>query len=163
MRRKVLREGHPEIADTMNNLADVYCHQNAYEEAEKLYQQALAIRRRELREDHPDIAVSLIGLGNVYLSQGKYEEAEDLYQQAFAISSKVLSKEHPQTATTLNNLATVYLVTPIKPYHPHEQAMELAAHFGVICSVTMEGLLWVNSQVASLPLPIKLSDHFFWR
>ena len=41
--------------------------------------------------------------------------------------------------------------------------MELAAHFGVICSVTMEGLLWVNSQVASLPLPIKFSDHFFWR
>jgi hypothetical protein len=41
--------------------------------------------------------------------------------------------------------------------------MELAANFGVICSVTMEGLLWVNSQVASLPLPIKLSDHFFWR
>jgi hypothetical protein len=51
----------------------------------------------------------------------------------------------------------------ITPYHPHRQAIGLATNSGVICSATTEGLLWVNGREVSLPLAIKLSDHFFWR
>eukprot|EP00903_Cladosiphon_okamuranus_P007060 g6863.t1 len=58
-----------------------------YDEADSLYQRALAIDEKLLR------------------TQGKYAEAEPLYERCQAIKEKVLGPEHPSLATTLNNRA----------------------------------------------------------
>ena len=67
----------------------LYDNQGKYDEAEPLYQRALAISEKVLGPDHPDTATSLNNLAGLYNNQGKYDEAEPLYQRALAIDEKV--------------------------------------------------------------------------
>jgi tetratricopeptide (TPR) repeat protein len=106
--RKALPEGHPDIATSLNNLAELYRNQGRYGEAEPLYLEALAIWRKALPEGHPDIATSLNNLALLYHSQGRYAEAEPLFREALAIRQKALPEGHPDIAQSLNNLALLY-------------------------------------------------------
>ncbi|MFM6265001.1 MAG: tetratricopeptide repeat protein, partial [Dolichospermum sp.] len=73
---------HPDVAQSLNNLAFLYNSQGKYTEAEPLYIQALEMRQRLFTGDHPDVATSLNNLAGLYNSQGKYTAAEPLYIQA---------------------------------------------------------------------------------
>ncbi|MEH2125777.1 FxSxx-COOH system tetratricopeptide repeat protein, partial [Nostoc sp.] len=106
--KKRLSEEHPDVAGSLNNLAELYRSQGRYSEAEPLYIQALALRRKLLGEEHPDVAGSLNNLALLYYSQGRYSEAEPLYIQALALWRKLLGEEHPDVALSLNNLALLY-------------------------------------------------------
>ncbi|MFM7908487.1 MAG: tetratricopeptide repeat protein, partial [Microcystis sp.] len=44
----------PHVANSLNNLADLYQSQGKYTEAESLYQRAIAICSEKLGENHPD-------------------------------------------------------------------------------------------------------------
>jgi tetratricopeptide (TPR) repeat protein len=44
---------HPDVATSLNNLAGLYDKQRRYEEAEPLYQEALAMNKQLLGESHP--------------------------------------------------------------------------------------------------------------
>jgi len=79
-----------------------------YEQAEPLFQRALAIREHELGPNHPDTATSLNNLAGLYWAQGKYAEAESLLQRALAIHEQQVGPQHPATASSLNNLAELY-------------------------------------------------------
>jgi tetratricopeptide (TPR) repeat protein len=46
--RRVLGEEHPDVAQSLNNLALLYNSQGRYSEAEALYKQALELKRRNL-------------------------------------------------------------------------------------------------------------------
>jgi tetratricopeptide (TPR) repeat protein len=72
--------GEPrELASNIfNNLAGLYQRQGKYEQAEALYQRALAIREQVRGPDHPAVAAVLSNLAGLYQSQGKYEQAEAL-------------------------------------------------------------------------------------
>jgi tetratricopeptide (TPR) repeat protein len=106
--KKRLGEEHPDVAQSLNNLAELYYFQGRYSEAEPLYIQALALRRKLLGEEHPDVAQSLNNLAGLYDSQGRYSEAEPLHIQALALRRKLLGEEHPDVAVSLNNLAGLY-------------------------------------------------------
>ncbi|WP_375471124.1 tetratricopeptide repeat protein, partial [uncultured Nostoc sp.] len=54
LRRKLLGEEHPDIAQSLNNLAKLYYLQGRYIEAEPFYLQALEIFERRLGADHPN-------------------------------------------------------------------------------------------------------------
>ncbi|MDD5633570.1 MAG: tetratricopeptide repeat protein [Methylococcales bacterium] len=43
----------PSVANSLNNLAALYCAQGKYEKAEPLCQRSLAIGEKALGEDHP--------------------------------------------------------------------------------------------------------------
>ena len=60
--RQALGENHPDVADSLNNLAGVYNAQGKYAEAEGLYQRALAIHEAKLGENHPNVASILNNL-----------------------------------------------------------------------------------------------------
>ncbi|MEH2392119.1 MAG: tetratricopeptide repeat protein, partial [Nostoc sp.] len=77
--KKRLGEEHPDVAQSLNNLALLYYSQGRYSEAEPIYIQALALRRKLLGEEHPDVAQSLNNLALLYYSQGRYSEAEPIY------------------------------------------------------------------------------------
>ena len=51
--RSLLGESHPDVATSLNNLAELYRSQGRYEEAEPLYLQALQLRRSLLGEAIP--------------------------------------------------------------------------------------------------------------
>jgi len=103
-----LRPQHPNIASSLDNLAELYREQGKYAEAEPLYQRALSIREQELGASHPHTATSLNNLALLYDAQEKYAEAESLYQRAFSIGEQELGANHPNTLASLNNLAALY-------------------------------------------------------
>nr|WP_236117196.1 tetratricopeptide repeat protein [Hassalia byssoidea] len=103
--KKRLGEEHPDVAQSLNNLALLYDSQGRYSEAEPLHLQALELRRRNLGEEHPDVALSLNNLAALYDSQGRYSEAEDFYLQALDICEQQLGIGHPFTITVRGNYA----------------------------------------------------------
>ncbi|MBE9137052.1 tetratricopeptide repeat protein [Nodosilinea sp. LEGE 07088] len=106
--RDRLGEAHPDVASSLNNLAELYRSQGRYEAAEPLYLEALTMRKALLGEAHPDVASSLNNLAELYRSQGRYEAAEPLYLEALAMRKALLGEAHPAVATSLNNLAGLY-------------------------------------------------------
>ena len=56
IRKKMLGEEHPDVAQSLNNLAALYENQGKYDEAEKMFEESLAIRKKMLGEEHPDVA-----------------------------------------------------------------------------------------------------------
>jgi tetratricopeptide (TPR) repeat protein len=108
IREQQLGAEHPDTANSLNNLADLYKNQRKYELAEPLYKRALSIREQQLGPQHPDTATSLNNLALLYKKQGKYELAEPLYKRALSIREQQLGPLHPDTATSLHNLALLY-------------------------------------------------------
>jgi CHAT domain-containing protein len=105
---KALGPEHPDVASSLNNLANLYRVQGKYGEAEPLYERSLAISEKAVGPEHPYVAQSLNNLANLYRVQGKYGEAEPLYKRALAIREKAVGPEHPYVAQSLQNLANLY-------------------------------------------------------
>jgi len=103
-----LGDNHPDVATSLNNLAELYYFQGKYDQAEPLYLQALELHKRLLGDNHPDVATSLNNLAYLYDSQGKYDQAEPLFLQALELHKRLLGDNHPDVATSLNNLAELY-------------------------------------------------------
>jgi tetratricopeptide (TPR) repeat protein len=108
IREKALGPDHPGVAQSLNNLAELYYAQGKYAEAEPLLQRALRTWEKALGPEHADVATSLNNLAALYDDQGKYAEAEPLYKRALRIWEKALGPEHADVATSLNNLAALY-------------------------------------------------------
>jgi tetratricopeptide (TPR) repeat protein len=99
---------HPDLAKSLNNLAELYRTQNRESEAEAVHQRILAIRERTLGPNHPDVAKSLNNLALIYHAQKRYAAAEAYYQRAILIWEKTPPTDASELAMSLNNLATLY-------------------------------------------------------
>ena len=108
IRQEVLGEEHPDVANSLNNLALLYQLMGRYQQAEPLYNQALEMDRRLLGEEHPDVAETLNNLALLYYFMGRYSEAEPLLNQGLEMRRRLLGKEHPDLAESLNYLALLY-------------------------------------------------------
>jgi tetratricopeptide (TPR) repeat protein len=108
IKKRLLGEAHPDVADSLSNLARHYYFQGKYSEAEPLFLQALELKKRLLGEAHPDVADSLSNLAQLYYSQGRYSEAEPLIFQSLDLIKRLLGETHPDVAVSLNNLALLY-------------------------------------------------------
>jgi tetratricopeptide (TPR) repeat protein len=109
IREKALGRDHPDVAQSLNNLAEPYRNQGRYADAEPLYQRSLAIYEKALGRDHPEVPTSLNNLAALYRRQGRYADAELLYQRALAIREEALGRDHPDVVISLNNLANLHL------------------------------------------------------
>ena len=58
IREKALGASHPDVGQTLNNLANVYRDQGKYAEAEGLFKRALMIREQALGPNHPDVTAT---------------------------------------------------------------------------------------------------------
>jgi tetratricopeptide (TPR) repeat protein/transcriptional regulator with XRE-family HTH domain len=108
IREQRLTSSHPDVARSLNGLAELYRYQGELEKAEALSQRALLIFRQTLTPSHPDLATPLNNLATLCTQQGKYAEAETLFQQALRILEQAWGPEHPDAARSLNNLAILY-------------------------------------------------------
>jgi tetratricopeptide (TPR) repeat protein len=96
LRKNILRENnlseeHPDIANTLNNLAEIYFAQGKYIEAEKYYSSALSMRIKSLGENHPDVALSLNNLATLYTATQRPNQAFTYRIQASEINDKLIS------------------------------------------------------------------------
>ena len=82
IREKVLGKEHPDVAQSLNNLALLYRTQGNYQKAEPLYQRSLLIWEKVLGKEHPNVAASLNNLAALYYTQGNYQKAEPLFQRS---------------------------------------------------------------------------------
>ncbi|MGB3517845.1 MAG: CHAT domain-containing protein [Elainellaceae cyanobacterium] len=108
IRETALGGNHPDVASTLNNLAELYRAQGNYAAAEPLHQRSLDIKEAALGNNHPSVAASLNNLAELYRAQGNYGAAEPLYQRSRAIWEMALGENHPNVASSLNNLALLY-------------------------------------------------------
>ena len=106
--KSLVGQQHPDVAMSLNNLAELYRVQGRYAEAEPLLKQSLAIHKRVFGQEHPDVATSLNNLAALYFDQGRYAEAEPLLKQSLAMRKRILGQEHPLVANSLHNLASLY-------------------------------------------------------
>ncbi|HEU4411142.1 MAG TPA: tetratricopeptide repeat protein [Polyangiaceae bacterium] len=108
LRERVLGPNHPDVANSLHILAELYRAQGAYTKAEPLHLRALAILEKALGPEHPLVAASLNNLAGLYWAQGAYEKAELLVERALRLREKALGPDHPSVAGSLNGLALLY-------------------------------------------------------
>jgi tetratricopeptide (TPR) repeat protein len=84
IREKALGPDHPDVAQSLNNLATLYYSRGRFADAEPLYKRALAIREKALGPDHPDVATALNNLAELYNQQGRYADALSLVRTTIA-------------------------------------------------------------------------------
>lgn len=108
IRSRSLPADSPLIASSLQNLAgalELDPAGNKFVAAQKLLEQALAIRRKTQVPEHPEVAGAISKLATNLYNQGKYREAEALFNEALAIRRKAQPAKHPEIASTLVGLA----------------------------------------------------------
>ncbi|MDB9349358.1 tetratricopeptide repeat protein, partial [Nodularia spumigena] len=63
--KRLLGDNHPDVATSLNNLANLYYSQGRYDEAEPLYLQAFKIRQQVFGVDHPKTVTVRENLDNL--------------------------------------------------------------------------------------------------
>jgi len=104
-RRNQFGDQHPQVAESLHQLATLPYFRGDYNESEHLHRQALEMRRNLLGSEHLDVADSLNALAVDLLYKGESDEAERLAREGLAIRRKLLGNEHPDVAQSLNDLA----------------------------------------------------------
>ena len=117
--QKLLGSEHPNVALSMNNLAELYRVQGRYAEAEPLYMQALELYKKLLGSEHPHVATNMNNLALLYDAQGRYAEAESLYVQALAMFEKTLGVNHPTTRIVRRNFEMFQKVKAAREAEQH--------------------------------------------
>ncbi|HNQ23586.1 MAG TPA: serine/threonine-protein kinase [Phycisphaerae bacterium] len=107
IRRQQLGPEHPDVAESMYDLALLLNNTGAYADAERLQRDALSMRRQALGDDHPLVAETLNALAVLRRNQGQYEEAERLHRRALAVYRATLGDDHLSTVDAISNLGTL--------------------------------------------------------
>ncbi|HEX4959652.1 MAG TPA: tetratricopeptide repeat protein [Thermoanaerobaculia bacterium] len=107
LRRQRFGEDHLEVADSLDNLAELYLQRDEIAKAEKTARRALAIRRKLRGEEDPAIAESLNQLGLVLLAKADFAGAEPLFRDALRIHRKYFGRADKENVPILTNLAVL--------------------------------------------------------
>ncbi|MFA6569718.1 MAG: CHAT domain-containing tetratricopeptide repeat protein [Bacteroidota bacterium] len=106
--RTIFKSDHPDLANSIENMANFYKGKRNFEKAETLYIEVLELRRRIFKTDHPDLASSINSLAVFYGSFHNYKKAESLYTEALEMYRRLYKNDHPDLASSINNLAYFY-------------------------------------------------------
>ena len=104
LRRAKLGEGHPKLADSLDNLGVDRFHQGAIKEARTDYEEALAIRVAALGPESRDVGTSHNNIGGLLMDTGDATGAAEHLSAALRIYEKALGPKHGDLAIPLSNL-----------------------------------------------------------
>lgn len=96
--KHTMGKDHPQVADCLTRLADLYCRNKRYREMEPILHEALKIRERSLGPEHSLVSSSLKNLARLYYFQKRFELSEPLFKRALNIRQKLYGKGHPRYA-----------------------------------------------------------------
>jgi centrosomal protein CEP104 len=103
-RESELGPEHPDVAESLSNLAILYNQQGEYDKAQPLYERALAIWERVQGPDSSDVAHTLTDLAVLHLEQGRDEVGRPLLERALEIQRHNLGDDHPDVIAILEVL-----------------------------------------------------------
>jgi tetratricopeptide (TPR) repeat protein len=106
--RERLRKEHPLTLSFVNAYAVLHTKQKQYDQAERLFDEALKGRQLELGTDHPDTLQTKNDLAILYKKQDNYAKAEPLLLEALKGRRLKLGDTHPNTLQSLNDLIDLY-------------------------------------------------------
>ena len=122
-----MEKNHSFIAQSKNNLAELFIDIGDYSKAEEYYKQAMDIRYKKFGKFNQNTAESINNLASIHHQLGNYPEAQRLYTLSLDTWKKVSGKKSSGYATTLNKLGELYhdLGDLGKAEEYYKQAMEL--------------------------------------
>lgn len=82
--REVYGSAHPEVAESITELAHLLAARGRLPDAEPLFREALAIRQAALGDQHPAVTSSLAVLAGLLMRRGMNDEADSLLTLALA-------------------------------------------------------------------------------
>lgn len=109
---RLLPDGHPSIASTFENIAQIYLSQKEYDQALDWLQRALTMQLACLPANHPELADTYFDFGCTYECMSKLNEAADYYKRSLKIREISLPANHLDRIKTekclqrINNLLT---------------------------------------------------------
>ena len=107
----------PDVAITLNNLANLHSDKNEFAAALEKYEEALQIRRALAKENPaaylPDVAMTLNNLAVLHSDKNELAEAEEKYEESLHIYKALAKENHaaflPYVLMTAINLSIFYL------------------------------------------------------
>jgi tetratricopeptide (TPR) repeat protein len=111
MERELLGEVHPEVANTLNNIAFVQYDRGDTEGALATEREALGIYRKLFPGDHPKVAAVTNRIGFWLTLEGDYPEAERDLRAGLAMRQRLFSGDNPDVASSLENIAILQVAT----------------------------------------------------
>jgi tetratricopeptide (TPR) repeat protein len=105
---KTLGEGHPDVANSYNNIGHILKDKCEYDKSLNYYEKSLVIRLRILGEAHPSVAKSYNNIGIIWSSKGEYDKALEYHTKSLAIKLKTLGETHPSVAESYNNIGIIW-------------------------------------------------------
>jgi len=79
------RKFAPAMAQSINNVAEIYRKRRQFQKAEDSYKEAISITEQHLGASHPNLTMLVENLGSLYSDLKRYGEAEAQYQRSIAI------------------------------------------------------------------------------
>jgi serine/threonine-protein kinase len=107
LRERTFGPGHPEVATSLNNLANVLLMEGHPAQALPFHQRALEIRERTLGANTAMVADSLMNVGADLTLLNRHAESRQYLLRALSIYEAVLGPESPRLARPLLNLGHV--------------------------------------------------------
>ncbi len=95
---------HPDVARSVNNLANLLAEAGDYVGAKPLYERVLSIQEKKLDPDDPLIARTLNNYANLISDMGDYSGSRPLYERSLRLKEKAYGPEDPQLISTLTGL-----------------------------------------------------------
>ncbi|MBI3456088.1 MAG: CHAT domain-containing protein [Candidatus Rokubacteria bacterium] len=111
IRDQELGPRHPDVAESLQTLADLLRDSGDYAAARPLLERALRIREQAFGATHPWVAHSLDALGHLLYVTGDYRAARPLLERALTLREQALGPTHPVVAVSLTDLALVLSAT----------------------------------------------------
>ncbi len=105
MRRRLSSGPDQEVASALNALAITRFDAGEFDEADRLYREALAILEAEKGADHPLVLLVKSNWAANLAAMGRHAEATVLNRQLLAARREIFGDESLQVALTLNNTA----------------------------------------------------------
>jgi tetratricopeptide (TPR) repeat protein len=106
MRQRLYNGDHPDVANSLNNVALILSTLGKYGRARDLHEQALAMRRRLYGGDHLHVASSCMNLAIDLRRLGENQRARELDEQALAMFQRLYPEDHPYVVGCMSNLAS---------------------------------------------------------
>ena len=115
-------DAHPAYASAVNNSAIVHKHNQQYDTAATLYQQALLSYQLAIGPAHPNTLTAANNLALAYKQLGEVDKAIELLERVLSGRTRILGADHPHTAATMHHLALLLASSAPR----NERALQLA-------------------------------------